>query len=179
MSIRKKYNEYGVDKYYLKYASEYSNPHAKMIKELLISNEALIDYNNVFDLSAGSGLVSSILIELGYLIGGASDPYLSEVYQKKLKLPCKNVSFLDIVRDGLREKYSCIICSFALHLCRLDLLHDLVVQLFLWSNMIVIITPHKRPQLELIKNINIKLVQTNHVKDQYGKKTFLKIYKLI
>ena len=54
---------------------------------------------------------------------------------------------------------------------------ELVFQLFMLSDTIVIITPHKRPELENITNV--ELVFEDFVLTERGKKIVLKSYKNI
>jgi hypothetical protein len=56
------------------------------------------------------------------------------------------MSFKDIVNKGLPSyNFSCIICSFALHLCQPSMLPDLLWRLSEKSNFLVIISPSKFP----------------------------------
>ena len=77
--------------------------------------------------------------------------------------------------ENMSGNYSCIICSFAMHLCPKEKLYPLVIQLFQHSENLVILTPHKRPELELLSGV--ELVFTDFAKTEKGKKVFLKHYK--
>jgi hypothetical protein len=83
-------------------------------------------------------------------------------------------SFEDLLQGKLTGNYSCIISSFALHLCPRDQLAPLVWQLFNCTSQLVIVTPHKRPELEQIEGIELSF--TDHVLTQRGKRIRLKIY---
>ena len=55
---------------------------------------------------------------------------------------------MDILKGQLiNKKYDTIICSFALHLCEETMLNMVLYQLSLIANRLIIITPHKRPEI--------------------------------
>ncbi|MCH2022763.1 MAG: hypothetical protein MK207_09820 [Saprospiraceae bacterium] len=173
--IRNLYEQLGVDKYYQDYGNEYKNPHIEQIRELIINNSQKLDYTSVLDFCTGGGEVSLILRSLNYDNYKASDPYTHHLYKKNLNKECYKWSFNDIIKGKMAGKYSCIICSFAMHLCPKEKLYDLVIQLFQHSQNLVILTPHKRPVLELFSGV--ELVYTDFSKTEKGKKVFLKHYK--
>lgn len=173
-AIRNLYNEKGVDQYYAQEGGAYANPHFPQIETLLTQNQRNIDYNKVLDFCCGSGEVSQVLQKLGYPIPQASDPYTQEAYRLHFTQDCWNLSFDDVIRGKLTEQFSSIICSFAMHLCSKDKLYPLVYQLFQHTNQLIIITPHKRPELEKLAGIH--LVFTDFTLTERGKKVFLKAY---
>ncbi len=82
-----------------------------------------------------------------------------------------------MTNDSLtNDQFSSIISSFAMHLCPEKQLFSLVSQLFLITKNIVIITPHKRPELEALANVSLQF--EDFVLTERGKKVFLKSYKL-
>ena len=176
-SIRDDYIHYGVNEFYTNHADKYKNLHHDQVKQLLIDNQDNINYKSVFDLSCGDGLVTQILTEMGYKISGASDPYLFSQYTKNTGLPCYQWSFLDIIKNGFEtnQHYSAIISSFSLHLCPPKQLYNLITQLLQVTDTIIIITPHKRPQLELL-NLDLVLLDTKIAYNSNKKRIFLKIY---
>lgn len=172
--IRDEYHEQGVEAYYLQYGSEYENPHFEQVRQLLIQNEGRIDYRRVLDLSCGSGEVTTVLNELEYTDTVACDPYTQEAFRSRTGKNCHSWSFEDIVQGKLQEFYSAVICSFAMHLCTEELLFTLTYQLFQHTNLLVIITPHKRPVLEKLEGV--ELVWEDFTLTPKGKKVRLKAY---
>lgn len=176
-AIRNLYAQLGVDAYYQQYGYAYQNPHLAQIAQLIHQNKERLDYSQVLDFCAGGGEVSMVLQQLGFADSVGSDPYLQELYQKNTQLPCYSWSFEQVVKQGLEGQYSCIICSFALHLCPKELLYALVVQLFQHSNMLVVITPHKRPILE--NYAGVELAFQDYALTDKGKKVHLKAYRYV
>lgn len=142
-SIRKGYEELGVDNYYEEHKDDYSNPHKIIIQKLLVyaKNNWKLG-NNLLDLCCGSGEVSEIFLDKN-IIG--LDLYTKELYELRTNKKCYQLSFKDIVINGLENKYDTIICSFALHLCEESMLPILLYRLSQSSNKLLILTPHKRP----------------------------------
>ncbi len=96
-------------------------------------------------------------------------------------MDCLTFSFDDVIKGKLFDAignafFTSIICSFAMHLCPEKKLYALVQQLFRHSDNIVIITPHKRPQLEDLTGIEL-LFEDFTLTDR-SKKVFLKSYIL-
>lgn len=172
--IRKLYEQLGVEKYYKDYGDQYQNPHSQQIEELIIANKGRLDYESVLDFCAGGGEISWILKELGYSNFTGSDPYTYQLYKKNLAQQCYRWSFEDVIKGKLEGNYSSIICSFAMHLCEEQKLYPLVVQLFQHSKSLVILTPHKRPELETMNGVELDFV--DYALTAKGKKVFLKHY---
>ena len=197
-AIRTEYAEKGVEEYYKTHAHVYENPHFPYIKSLLIQNQHRIDYTSVLDFSCGGGEVTLILSELTLSNDGVNpqkndnqflgcDPFTFKLYEKNTGSRCLPFSFEDVVKGKMTpsvasysrnddDPFSAIICSFGMHLCPEKLLYSLVYQLFMYSKNIIIITPHKRPQLEKISGV--ELVFNDFVLTERGKKVFLKSYQL-
>jgi SAM-dependent methyltransferase len=134
----------GVDAFYAS-GQIYSNPHAPEIATLLKRHHLELPLSNVLDLACGTGLVTTELRQLGYLEVKGLDPFLNTQYTALTGRPAYQMSFKDIVRNGLSEKFSCVICSFALHLCHKSMLPDLIWRLSEITNSLVIISPSKFP----------------------------------
>jgi SAM-dependent methyltransferase len=191
-AIREEYADIGVDIFYQTFGQIYKNPHFPYIQTLLTQNKHRIDYSRVLDLSSGGGEVALVLRELGFDNTIGCDPYTKNLFEKNTGLKCFDFSFEDIINGkwlsqlrgyfneedfNLNEKYfSSIICSFAMHLCPEKQLYPLVQQLFLTTENIVIITPHKRPELEKLSNTT--LLFSDFTLTDKGKKVFLKSYIL-
>lgn len=152
-AIRNQYAKLGVDAYYEQNGDNYENPHFPLIEELLQKNKERIDYSQVLDLSCGSGEVTSVLQEMGFDQSVGCDPFTHKLYRKKTQKPCFEWTFKDILKGKLTGNYSAIICSFAMHLAEEKDLYSLCLKLFQCSEQLIIITPHKRPQLENIAGV--------------------------
>ena len=167
------YQTYGVEKYYVQFATSYSNPHLPQIKTLLDTNQCRIRTQRILDLAAGSGEVTQMFPEKN-IIG--CDPFMFEVYTKQTGKICLRYSFEDIIKGDLSDQqFSSIICSFAMHLCDPHKLSALVYMLSLSTKQIVIITPHKRPNLEGLHGF--KLIFSDKALTKKGKGVFLKVYE--
>lgn len=148
-SIRAGYEELGIDEYYKKHSDDYRNPHYKEIKYLL--KEYLKTHSigtNILDLCCGSGEITQILNEIGeYNIEGL-DPYTEPAYKKNTGKECLRYDFKDLVNGALENRrYDTIICCFAMHLCEQSMLSNLLYQLSRMSDRLIILTPHKRPEI--------------------------------
>ncbi len=178
-AIRTEYAEKGVEAYYQKNANTYENPHFTYIQQLLEQNQGRIDYAKVLDLACGGGEVALILRGLGFENTVGCDPFTKRLFVGNTGLPCFNYGFEDIVKGRLTAKvegqYSSIISSFAMHLCDEKMLYSLTHQLFLLTKNVVVITPHKRPQLEYFPEF--QLVFEDFTLTERGKKVFLKSYE--
>lgn len=147
----------GADAYYTSAADDYSNPHYAEIERLLTVNAHRIGNpdETVLDFSAGSGEVSRVLMQAGFQQVSGSDPYTWALYEKQVGKPCLKLSFSDVIQTGLPQHYKAIVSSFALHLCPMEQLPALIWRLFEYAPLLVVITPHKRPELEKIPGITL------------------------
>ena len=82
---------------------------------------------------------------------------------------------MDVIKNGLPAKYSLIISSFALHLCPAGDLFSLAWQLLEAAPLLVLLTPHKRPELENLQGI--ELAWEDSVVTGRGKKVRMKAYR--
>lgn len=172
--LRPLYEQLGVDQYYRNYGDQYENPHLAEIEALLQQNRALLEQQKVLDFCAGGGEVTRVLQAWGVPEIVGSDPYTHQLYTQQTQLPCHTWSFQQVIRQGLPEQFDAIICSFAMHLCPEEQLYPLCIQLFQASPNLFILTPHKRPQLELLTGVNLE--SSNWVLTSKGKKVFFKQY---
>jgi 2-polyprenyl-3-methyl-5-hydroxy-6-metoxy-1,4-benzoquinol methylase len=151
MKIREEYQKFGSsDLFYIEKASEYKNPHQKIIESLL--EDYIISKSKdsrILDLCCGDGLVTNYLKSIGFKNIYGVDPYFQEIYQQKTKEVCYKKDFKEIVLSNDLEECDIIICSFALHLCEKSLLPQLLFKLSQIGEELVVITPHKNP---VIKN---------------------------
>ncbi len=173
-ALRTLYEQLGVDQYYKQYAAQYVNPHLAQIQALLVQNQQNLDYSSILDLCAGGGEVSAVVQSLGHQQITASDPYTHQLYRKNMGFEPFKWSFDDIIRGKIQGQYSTVICSFAMHLCPLNQLYPLLVQLFGTSAVVVVISPHKRPVLDIYEGVELRFEDYSLTKK--GKKVFLKAY---
>ena len=151
-SVRAGYEQLGVEGYYKKHCEDYSNPHINEIEYLLRQEEAKGYFGkSILDLCCGSGEVTRILESINvskeYNIVGL-DPYTATAYKKNTNKECLIYDFKDIVTGAIANlKFDTIICSYAMHLCEESMLNNLLYQLSLIADTLIIITPHKRPEI--------------------------------
>ncbi|MBX3066755.1 MAG: class I SAM-dependent methyltransferase [Anaerolineae bacterium] len=151
-SIRGEYQQHGVTSFYRQHGAEYRNPHEPIIRELLTLCAAQwqLDLTNVLDLACGSGEATLALRDLGADQIAGVDPYTGSAYLARTGISATAVSFEQIAAGALAnrsDKYSLIVCSFALHLVAESWLPRLCYQLSQTGDTLLILTPHKRPQI--------------------------------
>lgn len=172
--VRDAYARMGVRRYYEEHAADYVNPHEQQVAELLRRNHEGFDCSHVLDLACGNGEVTAVLLRLGYRNIVGCDPYTCKSYIERTGCECLLWSFDDILKGKLQGRFSSIICSYGLHLVVESKLPVLVQQLKRLSDTIVIITPHKRPELE---KHGLRKVFEDAVETEKGKKVRMKIYR--
>lgn len=173
-SIRPLYDEYGAEGYYRDHAAGYENPHFPEIRALLERNMARFECSNVLDFAAGGGEVTQVLQAQGISTVTGCDPFTHSLYEQHTGLPCLRLSFRDVVREGLPGTFSLVVSSFALHLCPAKDLFSLTWNLLQAAPLLVVITPHKRPELENLAGI--QLLWEDFVCTERGKKVRMKAY---
>ena len=150
-SIRRRYEQHGVDGYYRgPGVADYVNPHEPEIRQAigLAVERWNLPLGRVLDLAAGSGEATLALRELGAGRIDACDPFLFEQYQRRTGEPCERFSFEDVAAGALAGRaYDVVACSFALHLAEESRLPGICYELGLVSPLLLILTPHKRPVL--------------------------------
>jgi len=152
------YQKHGIEGFYKKYGKEYHNPHEPQINKVVkhIVNSLPLDLSKILDLACGSGEVTVALMEEGYNNIEGIDPYTKELYEERTKKNCKSLTFEDIAKKGLKEDYSTIFCSFALHLLDESYLDTLIYQLSLSCKDFIVLSPHKRPIIKETEFITLK-----------------------
>lgn len=150
-AIREKYERHGADAYYRDHAEDYANPHEPEARHLIgmAVGQWKLDLSRVLDLAAGSGEATLALREIGGAGAiDACDPYLSAQYERRTRLPCERFSFEDVAAGAISgRRYSLVVCSFALHLAEPSRLPAVCQQLALVTPALLILTPHKRPEI--------------------------------
>jgi hypothetical protein len=150
-SIHDAYLACGPEKYYRDLGHAYRNPHESIIADLIdqIVPTWPIDCSYVLDLAAGSGEVTLQLLKHDPAMQiDAIDPYTFPAYEHRTGRTCQRLNFQELASGALREKsYSLVVCSFALHLVEPSRLPGLCWELSQIAPRLLILTPHKRPEL--------------------------------
>ena len=173
-SIRSSYENLGVEGFYQKSGDQYTNPHEAQIIALIKNNAHRIDYGKVLDFCCGSGEVTEVLAKMGFENTVGSDPFTQTAFKNRTGKDALSLTFDDVIRNGLDQKYSAVISSFAMHLCPIKKLYPLTHQIFQFTKQLIIITPHKRPVLEKLDGVQLQF--TDDVLTTRGKAIRLKSY---
>jgi 2-polyprenyl-3-methyl-5-hydroxy-6-metoxy-1,4-benzoquinol methylase len=100
------------------------------------------------DLACGSGEVTLALQALGCESVDGIDPYTGEAYRARTGTLAEPFTFEQIAEGALEgRRYSLIVCSYALHLLPASRLPIVAYQLHRIAPALIVLTPHKRPQL--------------------------------
>lgn len=150
-SIRREYERHGARDYYQRFGGEYRNPHEAIVVQCIA--EAVrrwpLDLSHVLDLAAGSGEATLALRESGAGAIAGVDPYTADAYFARTGQSAEKFAFADIAAGALSgRRYGLIVCSFALHLCEISRLAGVAYALGRASDSLLILTPHKRPNLK-------------------------------
>jgi len=173
MKIRNEYSKNGVDNFYINNADSYKNPHEDIIKEHLNNFFKINQFRKdikILDLCSGSGEVSRILAENNFFNYKGCDPYMNDIYLKNIGKECLDYSFKDLAIGKLKENFDLIICSFALHLADKSMLDTILYQLSLCTDKLVILTPHKKPEIKNFFNLKSEIYR-NKVRFRYYEKS--------
>jgi SAM-dependent methyltransferase len=149
-AVRKAYEQHGVRGFYEKFGKTYRNPHETAIRAVLHAGLSRwqVDLSCVLDLACGSGEATLALQELGCVNIAGIDPYTAEAYQARTGRLAEPFTFEQIAEGALEDRrYSLIVCSYALHLLPASRLPVLAYQLHWLAPALIVLTPHKRPQL--------------------------------
>lgn len=149
-AIRNAYAQVGVETFYREQGARYRNPHEDAIRLLLrqIVSQWKPDTSRVLDLACGSGEVTLALRELGAGDIAGVDPFTFEAYAERTGQSATQLSFEQVAGGALSEqRFSLVVCSFALHLASPSWLPLLCFQLAQISGELLVLTPHKRPHL--------------------------------
>lgn len=150
-AIRHQYEELGAQAFYEQHGAAYRNPHEAAIGAVLraVVPEWQLELVRVLDLACGSGEVTLVLRELGAGSIDGADPYTGAAYLARTGQAAEPFSFEAIAAGALAGRsYSLIVCSFALHLLPISRLPELLFRLAELAPQLLILTPHKRPELK-------------------------------
>lgn len=162
--FRMKYKTFGIDEYYKLDGDVYRNPHERQIIHAIqncINIQNLDKTLPILDLACGSGEASIALTLMGFQNVSGIDPFTTNAYKYRTGLKVESFTFNDIAAFGILydRYYNAIVCSYAMHLCQLQLLKLLCIQLSLVSKYLIIVSPHKLPVIndeygwKLVENI--------------------------
>lgn len=90
------------------------------------------------------------MINCGVLTVSGMDPYTENAYRSRTGKDAGNFTFAQISNgDVSTSSYSLIVCSFAMHLLQASELPLMLLQLAVIAPNLVIISPNKKPVVEL------------------------------
>lgn len=154
--VRDEYADHpeGAAGWYRDHGSTYLNPHEDAVTAMIersVRTHPDAYAGDILDLAAGSGEVTLALLAAGVDSARlhACDPYTAATFTGRTGRPCDVAGFEDVASGVLGEArwFSAIVCSYALHLCEPSWLPILCAQMTLHTDRLVIVTPHKRPEL--------------------------------
>lgn len=148
-SIRDNYQDMGPKGFYTSKGSEYRNPHEEAVRACLRKcvTDWGLDITMVLDLACGSGEVTLEVKKMGGQAHGI-DPYTNAAYKERTGQEAAVGSFESIATEGLvGQRYSLVVCSYAMHLVDPSWLPRLVYRLGEVSDYLLVLSPHKRPDL--------------------------------
>lgn len=148
ISIRDAYARAGVAQFYAQCGDRYRNPHERGVQTAIAAFAEHLPAGTLLDLAAGSGEVTLALLDAGRAADdiSACDPYTSVAYRQRTGRDAELWSF-EMLASGFPNRYSAIVCSFALHLCPESWLPSLVVAMSGATEVLLVLTPHKKPHL--------------------------------
>jgi SAM-dependent methyltransferase len=150
-AIRHQYEKHGAQSFYEQHGADYRNPHEAALDDVLrlVVPEWRLDLTRVLDLACGSGEATLVLRELGAGQIDGVDPYTGAAYLARTGQVAEAFSFAEIAEGALAGRaYSLAVCSFALHLAEVSRLPALLFRLAEIAPQLLILTPHKRPELK-------------------------------
>lgn len=150
-AVRAGYERHGVRGFYEQFGATYRNPHEREVRAAirLAVDRWRIPLDRALDLACGSGEATLALRELGCRNIDAIDPYTYAAYEARIGQPAEPLNFEQIAAGALIGRgYSAIVCSFALHLVAPSRLPALALQLSLIGQTLLVLTPHKRPDIK-------------------------------
>lgn len=143
--IRSQYEKYGVTPYYQTHGATYRNPHEGRVRLALQAAQGAwhLDTTRVLDLACGSGEAT---LALNPQASVGVDPYTHAAYAARTGQQARRLTFEAVAGGALAgERFSLVVCSYALHLLQASRLPLLGVRLAELAPVLVIVTPNKRP----------------------------------
>jgi SAM-dependent methyltransferase len=143
----------GADGWYREQGSIYANPHEPAViaavADAVASWPELFD-GPILDLCCGSGEVTlalrSLEVAADHITG--CDPFTGLAYAARCGSEALPFTFAAIADGALVGRtFTTVVCSYALHLCDASWLPRVCFALRETASNLVVITPHKRPEL--------------------------------
>lgn len=72
---------------------------------------------------------------------------------------CFDYDFTQLSQNAILPKVDTIVCSFALHLCEKSLLPNVLYNFSLIADKLIIITPNKKPEIDLFWSLQSETIQ--------------------
>lgn len=145
-SIRKMYDTFGVDNYYLTHQKEYVNPHEKFVRSCL-DNLWNASWNSVLDFACGSGLITEHLLckykDINIL---GCDKYMADVYNANVNKKCFPYSFEDVALNKIPDfpQIDVVVISYALDLIPPSYESNFLYVLSLYAKNLIVIRPNSK-----------------------------------
>jgi len=150
--VRPGYDSLGTEGYYAAHAADYANPHEPIVRRLVeswVKRHSPATDARILDLACGSGEISSVFLSHGFEHVVGVDPYTGPAYLSRTGREALKEDFVSISRGALDSRsFEAIFCSFALHLADSGLLPQVCLRLTQVAPVLVILTPHKRPEIK-------------------------------
>jgi SAM-dependent methyltransferase len=158
IGVRNEYADHpgGAEGWYRDQGAAYRNPHTAAVTtavEQAVSRwPSLFSAGRVLDFCCGSGEVTRALIDSGVdgSLIDSSDPFTGLAFAAACpgRTLAAEWTFADVEQGALsRFGWNTVLCSYAFHLCEQSRLPAVCTQLSSIAEHLVIITPHKRPEL--------------------------------
>jgi 2-polyprenyl-3-methyl-5-hydroxy-6-metoxy-1,4-benzoquinol methylase len=159
VGVRNEYADHpgGAEGWYRDQGAAYRNPHTSAVTttvELAVERWPTLFAapGRILDFCCGSGEVTRALITSGVDVSliDSSDPYTQAAFESACpgRALAGEWTFADVELGALSDhRWNTVVCSYAFHLCEQSRLAAVCTQLAAVADHLVIITPHKRPEL--------------------------------
>lgn len=150
----------GAEGWYRDHGASYRNPHEVGVHAALA--HAVTAWSTgepwgpggdgrLLDLACGSGEATLALVEAGIGVEriDACDPFTIDAYRARVgREPLATWTFADLAGGAAAgHEFGAVVCTHALHLCETSRLPMLCHALAHMTPVLVVVTPHKRPEL--------------------------------
>jgi SAM-dependent methyltransferase len=153
--VRDEYADHpgGAEGWYRDRGAAYVNPHEPAVIAAVAHAVGWwpeLFVGEILDLCCGSGEVSLALRSVGVRADAITgcDPYTGRAYLARCGRDALSFSFAEIAEGALADRgFTTVVCSYALHLCDASWLPRVCFALRDSASNLVVVTPHKRPEL--------------------------------
>lgn len=84
---------------------------------------------------------------------------ITKQYVEQTRKKCFDYDFTQLSQNANLPKVDTIVCSFALHLCEKSLLPNVLYNFSLIADKLIIITPNKKPEINLFWTLENETIQ--------------------